>query len=377
MYETVLAHANLILPDRMAKGHLVIRDGRIAEIGEGAAPRQAIDCEGDFIAPGLIELHTDNLERHIQPRPGVDWPHASAIYAHDAELAGCGITTVFDAMRVGSIPARKDYAPYARQLASELMAQRDTGALRISHYLHLRAEICSETLLDELAEVGPTDRVRLISLMDHTPGQRQFRDTSMLETYLRSKVQMNDRDIQAYFSELLEISARNGARHEAGAVAFAGLVGAVLASHDDSTEAEVARSAGHGIRLAEFPTTLEAATACHHHAIRNIMGAPNLIRGGSHSGNVAARDLAGAGLLDIVSSDYVPSSLLQAAALLARLWDDWPRAITCVSGAPAMAAGLRDRGQLTPGLRADLIRFRQRQDTPVLRETWVRGLRVS
>lgn len=377
MHETVLAHANLILPDRMAKGHLVIRDGKIAEIGEGAAPPHAIDCEGDFIAPGLIELHTDNLERHIQPRPGVDWPHASAIYAHDAELAGCGITTVFDAMRVGSIPARKDYAPYARQLASELMAQRDTGALRISHYLHLRAEICSETLLDELAEFGPADRVGLISLMDHTPGQRQFRDTSMLETYLRSKVQMNDRDIQVYFSELLEISARNGARHEAGAVAFAGLVGAVLASHDDSTETEVARSAAHGIRLAEFPTTFEAAKACHRHAIRNIMGAPNLIRGGSHSGNVAARDLAGAGLLDIVSSDYVPSSLLQAAALLAQLWDDWPRAISCVSGAPAAAAGLSDRGQLAPGLRADLIRFRLRQGTPVLRETWVRGLRVS
>ncbi|WBU52606.1 alpha-D-ribose 1-methylphosphonate 5-triphosphate diphosphatase [Paracoccus sp. SCSIO 75233] len=377
MQETVLAHATLILPDQMRKGHVVLRDGTIAEIGEGAAPRSAIDCEGDHIAPGLVELHTDNLERHIQPRPGVNWPHAAAIFAHDAELAGCGITTVFDAMRAGSIPSRKDYAPYARELASELIEQRQSNALRISHFLHLRAEICCASLLEELASFGPDDRVGLVSLMDHTPGQRQFRDTQALETYLRSKVQMNDRDIAEYFAELHELSARNGVAHEAGAVAFAGRVGAVLASHDDTTADEVARSAAHGIRLAEFPTTREAAEACHRHSIRTIMGAPNLIRGKSHSGNVAARELAEAGLLDIISSDYVPSALLSAAALLAQIWDDWPRAIACVTSTPANAAGLKDRGRLEAGLRGDLIRFRLVNGTPALRETWVRGQRVS
>lgn len=377
MHETVLAHATLILPDRLMKGHLVIRDGLIAEIGEGTAPASAVNCEGDHIAPGLIELHTDNLERHIQPRPGVDWPHAAAIFAHDAELAGCGITSVFDAMRVGSIPDRKDYAPYARQLATELLAQRNSGALRISHFLHLRAEICSETLLAEMGEFTAQDRVGLVSLMDHTPGQRQFRDTAALEVYLRSKVQMSDREISTYFAELLDISARNGAAHEAGTVEFASRVGAVLASHDDSTMAEVARSAAHGIRLAEFPTTRDAAAACHQHGIRTIMGAPNLIRGVSHSGNVSARELAEAGLLDIISSDYVPSALLSAAARLAAIWDDWPRAMACVTATPARAVGLSDRGSILPGLRADLIRFRLLGGTPVLRETWVQGARVA
>ncbi|TKW67640.1 MAG: alpha-D-ribose 1-methylphosphonate 5-triphosphate diphosphatase [Paracoccus denitrificans] len=377
MQETVLAHATLILQDRLMKGHVVIRDGILSEIGEGSVPASAQNCEGDFVAPGLIELHTDNLERHIQPRPGVNWPHAAAIYAHDAELAGCGITSVFDAMRVGSIPNRKDYAPYARQLATELMAQRDKMALRISHFLHLRAEICSETLLDEIAEFGEGDRVGLVSVMDHTPGQRQFRDTSALETYLRGKVQMSDREISSYFAELMDISARNRSAHETGIVAFAERVGAVLASHDDSTEAEVARSARHGIRLAEFPTTRAAAEACHRNGIKTIMGAPNLIRGGSHSGNVSAQELARAGLLDIVSSDYVPSALLSAAAMLADTWDDWPRAMACVTATPARAAGLGDRGAIQPGLRADLIRFRLVGNTPALRETWVEGKRVA
>ncbi|MDO5529178.1 MAG: alpha-D-ribose 1-methylphosphonate 5-triphosphate diphosphatase [Paracoccus sp. (in: a-proteobacteria)] len=377
MTETVLANATLVLPDEILKGHIAIRDGRIAAIETGAVPAGAVDLGGDHLAPGLIELHTDNLERHIQPRPGVHWPHDAAIVAHDAELAGCGITTVFDAMRVGSIPSRSDYAPYARALASELMAMRGTGALRISHFLHLRAEICSATLLDELAEFGPEDRVGLVSLMDHTPGQRQFRDTAALEKYLSGKVGMSRPEMERYFAELKGLRETYGDAHEAGAVEFARRVGAVLASHDDTTEEQVATSAAHGCRLAEFPTTLEAARACRAQGIMTIMGAPNLIRGKSHSGNVAARDLASEGLLDIISSDYVPSALLPSAALLAQLWDDWPRAIASVTVNPADAAGLADRGRIAVGARADLIRFRLVGGTPVLRETHVQGRRVA
>jgi len=378
--ETILANARLILPDAVRAGGLVLREGRIAEVLDaGAVPAGATDCEGDFLAPGLIELHTDNLEQHIQPRPGVDWPHAAAIMAHDAELASVGITTVFDAMRVGSIPAfGTDYAPYARPLASELMAVRASGVLRISHFLHLRAEICSETLIEELAEFAPEDRVRLISLMDHTPGQRQFRDISQLERWVKGRLGADEAAFRRHVEGLQALRARQGAAHEAAAVAAAGRLGAVLASHDDTTEAQVAASARQGICLAEFPTTLEAAQACRAHGIRTMMGAPNLIRGGSHSGNVAARDLAEAGLLDIVSSDYVPGSLLWAAAMLADLWQDWPRAMACVTATPAAAAGLHDRGRLQAGARADLIRFRMLDtQAPVLRETRVQGRRVA
>lgn len=376
---TTLANARLILPDEIREGGLRIRHGRIAGIIDGPqVPPGALDMQGDFLAPGMIELHTDNLERHIRPRPGVDWPHASAILAHDAELAGCGITTVFDAMRVGSIRAEKqdDYAPYARGLASELIAIRATGALRLNHLLHLRAELCSESLMEELAEFSETDGVGIISLMDHTPGQRQFRDVSKLAQYVQGKYALNEEEFAAHISKLQDLRARNGDAHEAGAVHSARRLGAVLASHDDTTAEQVATSASYGIRLAEFPTTTEAAQACHTHGIMVMMGAPNLIRGGSHSGNVSAADLARDGLLDILSSDYVPSGLLTGALILSRIWSDLPRAIATVTANPADAAGLTDRGRIAPDLRADLIRFRMLGETPVLRETRVGGSRV-
>ena len=380
MTRTILANARLILPDTVTHGALVLEDGLIAEIVPGAVvPAGALDLQGDYLAPGMVELHTDNLERHMRPRPGVDWPHASAILAHDAELAGCGITPVFDAMRVGSIPSDgpdNDYKKYARPLAHELAAIRARGVLRISHLLHLRAEVCSETLLAELDEFGPEDRVGIVSLMDHTPGQRQFRDISKLAQYVQGKYKLDDAAFAEHVGRLQALRDRFGDAHEAATVEIAHRLGAVLASHDDTTAGHVATSAGHGVRLAEFPTTLEAAHACHDHGIMVMMGAPNLIRGGSHSGNVSAADLAQAGHLDILSSDYVPAGLLAGAMILAGIWNDLPRAIATVSANPARAAALADRGQIAAGLRGDLIRFRLLDDTPVMRETWVRGTRV-
>ncbi len=375
----ILANAELILPDRVMRGAVHVEDGLIARITEGAeVPPGAEDCDGAHLAPGLIELHTDNLERHLRPRPGVDWPHSAALFAHDGELAAVGITTVFDALRVGTVIRDQAAEPrYARALADELNALVAAGRMRISHHIHLRAEICSETLLDELAEFGAEDRVRLVSLMDHTPGQRQFRDLSKLAQYMQGKHGYSDAEFADHTARLRDMRDRVGPAHEAGAVAAAKRLGAVLASHDDTTAEQVATSAAHGIRLAEFPTTMEAATAGHAHGIRNIMGGPNLIRGGSHSGNVAAEELAREGVLDIISSDYIPSSLLLGACHLARLWGDLPRAFATVTAAPAEATGLRDRGRIATGLRADLIRLADIDRTARVTGSWVKGRRIA
>lgn len=380
MTETILANAMLVLPNEVIHGAIRVQDGQIAAIDAGGAvPQGAIDCEGDLLMPGLIELHTDNLERHIEPRPRVNWPHASAIIAHDAELASVGITTVFDALRVGSVVSNKkaNYGEYARLLADEILDLRATGALRISHFLHLRAEVCSETLIDELAKFGPDDRIGIVSLMDHTPGQRQFRDLTQLRAYVCGKHGLSETEFESHVADQVALSQRLGAAHEAAAVTETRRFGAVLASHDDTTAEQVAISARHGAHFAEFPTTVEAARACHDHGIKVMMGAPNLIRGGSHSGNVAAHKLAEADLLDILSSDYVPSALLSAALMLGDLWGDVARGMRTVTSAPAAAVGLQDRGQLTLGARADLIRVARVGGAAALRGTWVQGLRVG
>lgn len=378
--EMILANATLVLPNETVTGSVVVRDGMIAEMDQGAAvPAGAVDCEGDYVAPGLIELHTDNLERHMRPRPKVDWPHQAAIVAHDAELASVGITTVFDALRIGSIlsdPSKK-YGKYARAVADEILSMRDSGGLRISHHLHLRAETCSETLIEELAEFGPEDRVGIVSLMDHTPGQRQFTDLSKFEAYIRGKYAMDAEGFEDYVAFLHGLHDRLGKAHEEATVAEAKRFGAVLASHDDTTAAQVATSAGYGIHLAEFPTTVEAARANHAHDIANIMGGPNLVRGGSHSGNVAAMELAELDLLDIISSDYVPSSLLFGAVMLGQTWGNMAKGLHTVTAAPAQYTNLTDRGRLEVGLQADMIRFRLTEGVPSLRAAWHKGVRSA
>ena len=380
MTDTILANATLVLPDQVIRGALHLVAGWIASIDPGTdVPKGAVDCHGDLVMPGLIELHTDNLERHIEPRPTVHFPHAGAILAHDGELAACGITTVFDALRVGSVVSngKTKYGEYARTVADEIIAMRAEGALRINHLLHLRAEVCSETLTEEMAKFGPQDGIGIVSLMDHTPGQRQFRDLTQLRTYVRGKHGLSEEDFQVHIALQQDLSARVGTAHEAAAVAEARRYGAVLASHDDTTAGQVGASARHGATFAEFPTTVEAARACRELGIHVMMGAPNLIRGGSHSGNVAASHLAEMDLLDILSSDYVPSALLNAALMLGDLWGDMARGLATVTRAPAFATGLADRGQLVPGLRADVIRVARLTRAAAVRGVWVGGGRVA
>jgi alpha-D-ribose 1-methylphosphonate 5-triphosphate diphosphatase len=374
-----IANAQIILETEVVHGCLTLRDGGIAAIDQGShVPRGAMDCGGDFLAPGLIELHTDNLERHISPRPKVPWPHGAAIMAHDRELAGTGITTVFDAMRVGSIPTGKGrYLKYARELASEMLDLRAGGMLKISHFLHLRAEICSETLIEELAEFTPDDRVGIVSLMDHTPGQRQFRDISKLKAYVMGKNNLNEAEFAEHVANLQDLQVRLGTQHEAAAVAEGRRLGAVLASHDDTTADQVMTSARHGVAMAEFPTTIEAAQACRDNGIAIIMGSPNLVRGGSHSGNVAASDLAERDLLDILSSDYVPAALLMSAVQLGEMWGDMPRGIATVTANPAQHVGLADRGVIGIGKRADIVRFSTDHGTTIARQVWSHGGQVA
>ena len=360
----VLANARLVLADEVVTDSVVLRDGLIAAADTGnGVPAGAVDCAGAIVLPGLIELHTDNLERHLKPRPTVEWPHGAAVVAHDGEMASAGITTVFDALRVGSLkersPSSKSFG-YARRVMTELQRLVAAGVLRIDHRLHIRAEVCSQTALAEMDQFSADDQIDIVSIMDHTPGQRQFTDIPQYRRYLKGRQHLNDQEMDEFLAFAKGLSAQYGPENLRGIVERARRLGAVLASHDDTTAEHVALSAGHGVRLAEFPTTQEAARACHAAGIPVMMGAPNILRGGSHSNNVAAMELAEQGLLDILSSDYAPSALLMAAMKLGRVTDDLPGAVAMVTSNPARAVGLGHVDKCLNHSRADTISMNPR-----------------
>ncbi len=250
--------------------------------------------------------------------------------------------------------------------------------MRADHRLHLRCEVCAEQVIEQTERLLDRHAVSLVSLMDHTPGARQFVDLGAWRTYYGGKSGLPDAELDRFMQMKQALFVSNYARHRPALVALARSRSIVTASHDDATHEHVEESIADGAAIAEFPTTLEAAAASHRAGIAVLMGAPNVVRGGSHSGNIATEMLAREGLLDILSSDYVPSSLLMGAFDLARRIERYglPAALNSVTLHPARSTGLTDRGQIAAGLRADLIRIRVAQDLPVVREVYRVGRRV-
>jgi alpha-D-ribose 1-methylphosphonate 5-triphosphate diphosphatase len=373
--ETVIGNARIVLADRVIdRGWVAFADGKVAEVGEGDAPWIREDAGGDLVMPGLIELHTDHLEAHYVPRPKVYWNPLAAVISYDGQLATSGITTVLDSVRVG----REDDTDET-MLIEAIASARDSGLLRSDHFLHLRCEIPMPDVIETLEQLIGRADLRLMSLMDHTPGQRQFRDEEKLRQYYRGKSGKSDAELDVLFAQRLANQTEYAASNLRAVVALAQKHGIPLASHDDTTDENVADAIRDGVSVAEFPTTMEAARGVHQAGIGVLMGAPNVVRGGSHSGNIAAVDLAREGLLDILSSDYIPSSLLMGALQLPTHVPaiDLASAVRTVTKAPAEAVGLGDRGEIVVGKSADVIRVHVAGDVPVVRAVWREGMRVA
>ncbi len=375
---TVFKNARLILPDSVIDGSLTCDRGRIADI-DGATSVAGHDCEGDYLLPGLIELHTDHLEVHYAPRPKVRWNPVSAVQAHDAQIACAGITTVFDALRVGMDEDADLRAPDMRQLADAIEQGQDENRLRADHFIHLRCEVSAPDVLEAYKFFETDSRVRLISLMDHTPGQRQFVSLDAYKIYYQGKKGFSDAEMEAFIKDRQSRAGDIAPNNRKAIAADARERGISIASHDDATPEHVVEAVDLGTRIAEFPTTIEAARASRQAGMSVLMGAPNVVRGGSHSGNISARELAEAGCLDVLSSDYVPVSLVQAAFQLADEVGSisLPQAIATVTATPARAIGLDDRGTLETAKRADLVQVKLVGNVPIVRGVWREGRRVA
>lgn len=375
--ETILTNARVVGPASAFSGTVVVAGRLIADVGEGVSGQAgAEDLEGDLLIPGLIDLHTDNLEKYFNPRPRVIWDHVSAVMGHDVQVAGAGITTVYDSL---SLNTEKEGSQRQAILEPMLRRLRETAEhTRAEHLLHLRCEVTDPCLPDLMTPFIGDRAVRLLSVMDHTPGQRQFAEVHHWWTWHRSHNESRESEMAAIMERRLDLQSTYADRYRRYVADIAGRFDIPVASHDDATEDHIAEAAALGVRIAEFPTTLEAARAAANSGMAVLMGAPNLVRGGSHSGNVSAGELAEAGVLDILASDYIPGSMIQAAfALTEAPWGySLPEAIATVTSKPARAAGLRDRGAIMPTLRADLVRVGLIGNTPIVKAVWRGGQRV-
>ena len=376
--ETILRNAHIVTEDEIVHGSIVTRNGIIVDIATGPSS-VGEDAEGDYIMPGFVELHTDHLEQHYAPRPGVVWNLTAAIQAHDAQIAASGITTVFDCLRLGSDYDGGYEKGEMRALSAAIADAQDDNRLRVEHLIHLRCEVSAPDVLEHFAEFDDDQSVRLISLMDHAPGQRQFQTMGQYTLYYKTKRGLTDEQFDAFVEHRKGQSALYSDKHRSFLSQACAKRGIAIASHDDATLDHVEDAKRIGVSVAEFPTSLAAAVASHEAGMGVLMGAPNVVRGMSHSGNIAARDLAKANVLDILSSDYVPFSLMLAPFILADEVDDLtlPQAVKMVSANPAKQVGLTDRGRLKIGLRADFSRvMRPEKQVPIIRSVWRGGQRI-
>ncbi len=373
----ILTNAMLVLGDEVVHGTVMVEDGLLREVQPGAARHPgALDCEGDFLIPGVVDVHTDNLERQVQPRANARWPSRSAFLAHDGQCAAAGVTTVLDALCLGDLGFDQGRDQTFHEGVADLTHWAGTGLLRAEHLLHLRCELPARDMPALLDRVAEHPLVAMVSLMDHSPGVGQYRDIARYKAMRVKQTTMTEAEVERRIAELQENQALTSDRQRRWLLDRLADRGIPLASHDDESAAQVARNAADGIRISEFPVTMEAAEAARDMGVGVIAGAPNIVRGGSHSGNVAAMDMARVGAVDALASDYVPPALVEAAFILAEE-TGLPRAIRAVTEAPARMAALHDRGSLLPGLRADLVRVRLHEGMPVVRGTWSRGIRVA
>jgi alpha-D-ribose 1-methylphosphonate 5-triphosphate diphosphatase len=374
---TCLTNARIVLPDTVLYGTVLLDGATIVEVQPGrSAAAGAIDMDGDVLIPGVVDLHTDNLERQVQPRSNARWPSRSAMVAHDAQCAAAGVTTVLDALCLGDLGFDKDRLKTFLDGVVDGDALADTGLLKSEHFLHLRCELPAGELMGLLEPVADHRRVRMISLMDHSPGVGQYANLDRYRA-MRMKEGVPPATIERRIVELSEQRARNRDPNRRALLDRVRPSGVVLASHDDRTAEEVDENHRDGIRISEFPVTMEAARTARAHDMQVIAGAPNIVRGGSHSGNIAAADLVREGTVDAFASDYVPASLVEAAFACAReVGITLPDAVALVSDRPARMAGLDDRGRIAAGLRADLVRVRVHEGLPVVRQVWRAGERV-
>lgn len=358
-----LSDLQVVLPDRVLEhGSVRIEDGHIAEIVEEPVPNAAIDGSGLTLLPGLIDLHGDMLEREIEPRPGAPFPINLALHELDKRMAATGITTAFPALSFAwSEEDHKRSDKFTREVITTINNLKSD--LLIDTYVHARFEVTNAAVGPLLTGLLDEGQIHLVSIMDHTPGQGQYKDVKKYVDFIVKWLGVNPEDLDP--NTLMErITARIEKQQKrtwswdvvSDVMRIAKSRNIPVASHDDDTAEKVTRLAELGVTISEFPVSMEAAQTAKAHNMHVVMGAPNVLRGYSHSGNLSGIDALQADVVDILAVDYYPATLLHAPfEIAAKGVAPLHEAIKLVSQHPAEAANMLDRGKIAVGLMADLV----------------------
>jgi alpha-D-ribose 1-methylphosphonate 5-triphosphate diphosphatase len=361
--ETIwLSNLRLVLPDRtLDHGSLRIEGERIAEIVEGPAPQRAdgvvINGKGFTALPGIIDMHGDMIENEIRPRLEASFPMELGVYELDKRLAANGVTTAYAAVAFieYDTPGSIRTSEHARQIVTTIHQLRDS--LLIDLLVHARYEITTPIIAPTLYELLSSGEIHLLSLMDHTPGQGQYRDIEKHIDAVVRRRKVHRSEVEEEFQDRIRHSKDPAIwRAARELVELAIDTGLPIASHDDDSPDKVVAMAEIGATLSEFPVAMDAAQEAQRLGMHVVMGAPNVLRGGSHSGNLSALDAIESGIVDILAADYAPAALLQSVFIVVRRGIlPLHEATKLVSANPAEALALEDRGSLASGKCADLI----------------------
>lgn len=362
---TAVRGVRAVLADRVLDdATVVVEDGHIASIAErGAAPPGAVDGRGALCLPGLIDTHSDGLEKELRPRPGVELDIDFALRSFEGRVRAAGVTTMFHGIGFEESEKYQRTVALADRLCDAVERRTASSDAIVDHRILYRLDARDHdgflALQRRLARRIDEGTLPLVSFEDHTPGQGQYTDRTAFERYIAGTRGITPDEARRVVDELIverDQLLENRSRALPWLTGEAGARRIRLMAHDPATPAEVGEAVSWGATIGEFPTTVEAARLAREHGLRTVCGAPNVLRGASHSGNVSAVELISLGLCDGLASDYLPSTLLGAVgALVDGGVCSLPAAVALVTTGPATTVGLTDRGDLAEGARGDLV----------------------
>lgn len=372
-YETVVEDARVVTPTHVIRGSVAARNGEIVAVEEGKLGVDAettVDAAGRILMPGLVDLHGDDIENHLHPRSNADIEPPMALATADRSNISVGITTKFHAIAFEEAHDENRSPELASALVDSI---RSNDSLIADHRIHARCEITDKSCVEAVEEVLDREAATLVSVMSHIPGKGQFQDVEQFREYYENDSDHSTEEAKRLIEERTALTEERLTERIDRIAAAADRTGVVVASHDDETPVEVERLEGRGIRLSEYPITIEAAERARYLGMWTAMGAPNLVRGGSQWGNLATEDAIKADAADILLADYHPPSLL--AAPFVDTGESLPARVARVTANPADAVGLSDRGRIEAGARADMILV-DPEPTPVVEHAIVAGTPV-